>query len=264
MHGPEDPTIDARANPRALGVPDAGGDAFWHRLRVAASAPYRQADRFAWLFARGKLGRDPVFRHLLEAGLLPPRARVLDVGCGQGLLASLLAACGRANTPWPAHWGRAPQSSSYLGIELMARDVVRGRVALRTLAPAVQLLCADMRRIDLPVCDVVVILDVLHYVDHAEQTRLLEKARDALPVQGRLLLRVGDAARRRRHAFSQWVDRAVTRLRGHHVAPVWCRGLPEWTQLLERLGFQVQAQPMSRGTPFANVLLVCQRRGGDT
>ena len=36
--------------------------------------------------------RDPVFRHLLERGLIAPGARVVDIGCGQGLLASLLGA----------------------------------------------------------------------------------------------------------------------------------------------------------------------------
>ena len=39
--------------------------AAWRRLLDRASAPYRGAGRFAWHFARGKLGHDPVFRHLL-------------------------------------------------------------------------------------------------------------------------------------------------------------------------------------------------------
>ena len=42
----------------------------------AASAPYRRAGRFAWHFARGKLGMDPVFRHVLQPRVDPPeRAR---------------------------------------------------------------------------------------------------------------------------------------------------------------------------------------------
>jgi SAM-dependent methyltransferase len=58
----------------------------------AASAPYRAAGRFAWHFARGKLRGDPVFAALLAQGLLAGRARVLDLGCGQGLLAAWLLA----------------------------------------------------------------------------------------------------------------------------------------------------------------------------
>jgi SAM-dependent methyltransferase len=108
----------------------------------------------------------------------------------------------------------------------------------------------------LPPSDLVVILDVLHYVDLDAQEGVLRRVRDALQPGGRLLLRVGDAASRRGFAISQWVDRTVTRIRGHKVSPTWGRTLQEWTALLQRLGFRVQSIPMSKGTPFANVLLV--------
>ena len=55
----------------------------WRALIGAAQAPYKVSGRFAWYWARGKLGRDPVFRGMLERGDLPPRARVVDIGCGQ-------------------------------------------------------------------------------------------------------------------------------------------------------------------------------------
>jgi len=82
------------------------------------------------------------------------------------------------------------------------------------------------------------------------------------PQQGRLLLRVGDAASTRGFAISQWVDRTVTRIRGHKVSPTWGRPLADWIALLQRLGFaDVRSVPMSEGTPFANVLLVADVRG---
>jgi SAM-dependent methyltransferase len=234
--------------------------AAWPRLLDRASAPYRSAGRFAWHFARGKLGHDPVFRHLIAGGLVPPQARVLDIGCGQGLLASLLRACGatRASADWPAAWPPAPAGARITGIELMPRDVERARAALGEGA-GTRFVCGDMRTQAFPESDTVVILDVLHYVTHAEQESVLARVRDALVPGGRLLLRVGDAASRRRFAISQWVDRVVTRLRGHAVPPVYGRTLAEWTAQLRQLGLKVEARPMSQGTPFANVLLVAQR-----
>jgi SAM-dependent methyltransferase len=245
----------------------AGGDTAWQRLHAAATAPYRQAGRFAWHFARGKLGRDPLFRGLLARGDLPAQARVVDIGCGQGLLASLLQACAdlQAAGGWPADWPGSPSARSYLGIELMPRDIDRARAALAHLLLAPQWACADMRQAALPPCDLVTIFDVLHYVDHAEQAAVLARVRQALAAgagtaasagPGRLLLRVGDQAQARGFAVSQWVDRVVTRVRGHGVPPTWGRPVAGWVALLESLGFGVQPVPMSQGTPFANVLLV--------
>jgi SAM-dependent methyltransferase len=243
-------------------------NAAWARLHASATQPYRQAGRFAWHFARGKLGRDPVFRGLIEQGLIEAgQQRVLDIGCGQGLFASLLTAMSQmqASRQWPPGWSATPAQARYTGIELMPRDVERAARAIGHLRPAPDFVCADMCSAALPPSDLVIILDVLHYVDLQAQEGVLARVRQALAqgagqrdaaTPGRLLLRVGDAASPRGYRISQWVDRTVTWVRGHRVAPTWGRPLDEWTALLERLGFTVRSLPMSRGTPFANVLLV--------
>ena len=227
----------------------------WQALREAAAAPYRRAGKFAWHFARGKLRWDPVFAHLIAEGLIRPNARVLDIGCGQGLLASLLHAAGATAQAgaWPSGWASAPAGARVTGIELMARDVARARDALGSSA---EFVCADMRTAPFPEADAVVILDVLHYVSIAEQDAVLARVRGALGSGGRLVLRVGDAAARRAFASSQWVDRVVTFVRGHRVRPQFGRPLAAWQARLGELGFSVVTRPMHAGTPFANILLV--------
>jgi SAM-dependent methyltransferase len=227
----------------------------WRSLVEAASAPYQRAGRFAWHFARGKLRWDPVFGHLLAHGLIAPRTRVLDIGCGQGLLASLVRATGQAARQgrWPSAWAEAPVDAHVSGIDLRARDVARAREALGDSADIV---CADMRTPPFAAVDTVVIFDVLHYVSIVEQDAVLTRVRAALPDGGRLVLRVSDATSRHRSTATRWVDRIVTFARGQRVDHAATRTLAAWKARLDELGFAVASEPMHRGTPFANVLLV--------
>lgn len=235
---------------------------FIKNLIALAAAPYKPVGFYTWCFAKGKLGGDPVFVHLLATGLLAGRSRILDIGCGQGLLSSWLLAAKAcaARGQWPAAWLPAPSAAHVRGLELMAHDVER---AERALAGAVQegqvdFLQGDMCRTAFNTADAVVILDVLHYVPVPAQDDVLQRVRNALAPGGVLLLRVGDAAAGLPFSISNWVDHVVTTLRGHRLRALHCRTITEWTAVLQKLGFVVEAKAMSQGTPFANVLLVAR------
>ena len=212
-------------------------------LARKAAQLYPARERFARHFAFGKLTGDPVFRRILELGLIAPGARVLDLGCGQGVLEALLVAAQDAG------------AGTLEGIDFSARDVERARSACGLAA---KFSVGDIRTAAFGAADTVVILDVLHYIDFAAQEDVLRRVRAAHGRRGLLLLRVGDMSRSLRFRITATVDRAAMALRGHRIERFCARPVREWQELLETLGYQVDPQPMSEGTPFANVLLVAR------
>lgn len=141
------------------------------------------------------------------------------------------------------------------GIDLVERDVKRARVAAEGHA---QFIIGDIRDTDFGRADAVVALDVLHYIDFAEQEEVLQRVRHAMHEGGVLLLRVAELSGGWRYRYTAAVDRFAMALRGHRLPRLWNRPLPEWLRHLESLGFSVEVQPMSAGTLFANALLVAR------
>jgi SAM-dependent methyltransferase len=230
-------------------------------LIAAAAARYAPAGRFAVGFARGKLRHDPVFVALLKQGLVPDGARVLDLGCGQGVLLALLVAAREQHRAgrWPAEWPAPPLRFTLRGIDSLSSGVRRARAALGSDA---EIEVADLRDARLPPSDVVALLDVIHYLDEPAQARLLGAIVAALPPGGLLLMRVGDAAARVPALLTRMVDQLATLARNGRFHRFHCRTIAQWTAALERLGFAVRADPQSAGTPFANVLLVARKERG--
>lgn len=226
---------------------------FVRTLIDEAARPYKTVGRYSWHFARGKLGADPAFATLLEKGLIPDGS-VLDIGCGQGLLAAWLLAARRLsdNGKWHSNWPAPPRLDGLRGIELVQRDLEWAREALGEQAEFVQ---GDMRKADFGQADTVVILDVLHYVKPEAQDEVLRRVRAALPPGGRLLLRIGDADGGFPFRISNLVDQLVFFARSGRTCTLYCRPLSAWTAALNALGFSVEVLPMRQDSPFACVLL---------
>ena len=223
-----------------------------------ASAPYRAAGHFAYHFARAKLTHDPVFEALLAQGLLSRRAVILDLGCGQGLLAALLLAARAASDSgaWPVHWPPSPQPSVVRGIELVDADRCGARNVRWGAAPSSSpAMCAGWISVAPTSSSFSTCCTTLAYAD---QRAILERAHRALTATGVLLLRVADAAGGVGFALGKLVDRLMLLAGGCGIDRLHCRTAGEWRALLSATRFDSEIVPMSGGTPFANVLIVAK------
>ena len=233
-------------------------DARFRPVFEAATRPYRAAGRYAWFAAKGKLRHDPVFHALLRRGLLPDGGSLIDLGCGQGLLLSLLRAARDqfAAGRWPADWPAPPTRLSLRGVDAHAGRV---QLARRVLNGGAQFEVRDLREFDFPPCAAIVMLDVLLYLREAQQESVLEKATAALRSGGLLLLREPDADAGVALHLTKLSARFEAALRGKLAQPLHCRSAARWIADLSRRGFAVDATPMSQGTPFCNVLFVARK-----
>lgn len=240
------------------------------RLVAEASSLYQPAGRFAWHFARNKLARDPLFATLLATGAVPDASCLVDLGCGQGLLAAWLSVArtawmARAQNGWPADWPAPPKVGTYLGVDQSRRDIARARRALPAFARSFK---GDVRKVGMTMldrCDVATLFDVLQYLAPDEQERLLTAVHASLPPWGVLLLRVGDGSATIASRWANTVDLVVCAARGHPRMRLHRRPIDAWTALLEAIGFTVEVLDDERITNeanashFANVLLRASR-----
>lgn len=198
---------------------------------------------------------DPAFITILQQRLIPDNSRLLDLGCGQGLLASILLAAQThaRNNSWPENWPVPPALASIRGIDSVPLDIQRAQLALGSHA---NFSVEDICTADFGEADVVVILDVLHYIDYHAQDDVLRRVKRSLPPNGRLILRVGNAAGGMWFKVSYWYDRFIWFLRVGKDKPLYCRTLDNWLATLKSLGFDVKLLSMSQGLKLANALLV--------
>ena len=219
-----------------------------------AALPYLESGMLDWEFVRGKLRHDPLYFNLLRRGFLGSDRRLLDLGCGRGILFSLLLAA-RAQAEagnYPEGWAAPPNGLSFYGIEGRSKVAAAACLALPGKAVIVN---EDLRTADFPVADTVLLLDVLHYLPAADQDALLAKAVAVLQPGGVLLIRDADAAAGWRFLLTRLQERFSALLRRHGKQRFAYRSAAEWMEALQGLGLTVDTQPMGMGTPYANVLL---------
>jgi uncharacterized protein (DUF2062 family) len=230
------------------------------RLLEETSRRYVEAGVFAWEFARAKLRYDPMYFALLEGGRLPREGALLDLGCGRGLLLALVAAA-RAQAAlgqYPESWV-PPPLGRLRGIEVHPKRAREARVALGEEA---DIRVGDLRDeipAEMSPARTVLLLDVLHYLGAEEQERLLDRAAAALEPGGKLVVREADADGGAAFRRTRAAERLCAIGRGHFRQKFHFRSVKEWEEMLRSRCLEVQAVPMSGGTPYANVLIEGER-----
>ena len=205
----------------------------------------RVAERYgsvgARMYARGKLGSDPVAAQLLELGNARAMGHVVDVGAGRGQMGIMLLEAGLA--------------TKVTGFDWDERKVADANAAARGLDASFSR--GDVREHAIPPCDTLLLLDVLHYLTDVQQAALVERA--AVAAGRTVVVRELDPDRGWR-SFTTRLQEAVTTSLGYNVGErVRVRPIADVVKPLEEAGFSVRIEPSWGRTPFANVAVIATR-----
>ena len=178
--------------------------------------------------------------------LIKPNAKVLDLGCGDGLLANYLAI--------------ASPKRKILGVELNKDRVKQASKGLAN----VKFKQGDILKENLEGnYDTITLIHVLHHLlTPGMQTKLLEKiARVTQPQHDLIILEID------RKPFLKYLFSAIT---DAFIVPILFEGRPfnfrffyrtsgDWEKILSKLSFSVKIKSIHKGMPFSHVLIYAKK-----
>ena len=163
--------------------------------RQEVSRLYRYQGPYVTQFVYWKMKTDPLFK-AVEA-TAPVRGRILDLGCGYGIV---------------SHWLMlfAPERT-VSGVDFDA-DKIRVAQATARCNPRVAFERRDILEwAEYPVCDCVLLCDVLHYFPRELKAEVLRKVFQALRPGGCLIVRDACAEETSRHGRVAWAEKWAVR-----------------------------------------------------
>src|SRR3990172_5688559 len=177
----------------------------------------------------------------LLRSVLPERGLILDLGCGEGMLANLLA--------------RSRPGLRVLGLD---RDAVRIALASRAAAPNARFEVGDVLEHSLPRAGAAIFNDVLHHHPPWRQVDLIAKAAASLDEDGVLVVKEVDARDRPDRSWTSFWDRRL-----YPDDALNFRDVAGWRGALFDAGFEVLGVHRVRHPwPASRTVLVCRRRHG--
>lgn len=194
------------------------------------------------LFARWKFWEEP-YEELEK--LIPKNARIVDIGCGEGILDNFLAL--------------TSEGRKVYGFEI---DKKRVAIADRNI-PNTEFKQGDATKLTIPPTDVIIFFHVLHHLNsYKQQEEVLQKCYNSLKKGGKLFIVEVEIKLSLKYwlcwvfdfFFVPWV------FEGRFYTPAFFRKSTDWKIFLNKIGFECKIIPADDGRPFSNVILECMRK----
>lgn len=212
------------------------------RAIADASILYRNAPaQYRW-YAWFKYRLDPCYFNV--AAQIPPHSFTVDLGTGLGMLPVVLALQGEGRQALGIEWDEK-KTKVATQVSLALKDV--------------RIQEGDVLTCDIPACDVITLVDMLHYYQPEIQDALLERCVRALNPGGRLLVREADRTRTGTARWTRWVERQSTLLGWNKGPSLFFRRPADLGECLKKLGCDVRIENLAGPLHPGNVLVIAQK-----
>ena len=174
--------------------------------------------------------------------VLQDRKRVLDIGCGYGLLGCYL--------------GAQDSELSYFGCDMDAHRIAMANRAAQSLGlKNVHFAVKDVRELQLDEqFDAIILVDCLHHLDDRSKRELLATCRQHLSSDGVLILKEVSRQPWLKMAYTWVLDVLVTR--GFEM---WYWSESRFTRELANAGYDTKIYPITDWLPYPHVLYRCSK-----
>lgn len=174
--------------------------------------------------------------------ILPAQGKILDLGCGEGLLSNYLA----LSSP----------KRKVTGIEIAPERLLRAKKGIENASFCV----GDIVKAPYPKSDAVVLFHVLHHLPNKNaQEDVIKKAKNSLEKNGKLIIVEVHVKPTIKYLAAWFADHFLVPwvFERRFYTKAYFRKEHEWVSLLKELGLKIKVSEETSGRPFPNVIFEC-------
>ncbi len=176
---------------------------------------------------------------------IPRRGTIVDLGCGNGLMAAL----GMLGS----------EERRIRGFDLDPKKVAAaGRLKARW--PSLNFEVADLTAMNFPACDAVTIVDVLYLIPRIQQDAILRNCYRSLRPGGRLVLKEMDTRPRWKYAWNLFQETLAVKIIGFTLGSrFYFRSRDDFRNALRGFGFEVRVINLDAHFWYPHTLYLCRK-----